>query len=308
MQFICISLHRLLIKLRAELATGADAQGQGIHWSEFVADLWNARLPHLKQETHTERGGEVICNPSTNRYGFEDQSKDFSDDEHFIHGLENDEELAPKAISKEDLATKAKTYTPEDVGDFLASIKLDEYRHLFVEENVGGDVLLEAGDCEFLMELGVKSYLDCARIITLFPRRLQEAEPRLPISEVLRFLRENRLEKYVKLFEQHEIDGDMLMDNGDFKFLIELGVKSYLDCARIITLFPRRLQEAEPRFPISEVLRFLRENKLEKYVELFEHHEIDGDMLVDTELTKKVLKEIGIGLVDTRKIVGKFSQ
>ncbi len=111
----------------------------------------------------------------------------------------------------EELAPKARTYTPEDVGDFLTSIKLDKYRQAFVEAEVGGDVLLDA-DCEFLNELGVNSLLDCVRIMTLFPRRLQDTEPRLPVSEVLRFLRDNRFEKYVELFEKNEIDGDMMMD------------------------------------------------------------------------------------------------
>ncbi len=138
-----------------------------------------------------------------------------------------------------ELAHKARTYTPKDVGDFLTSIKLDRYRPAFVEAEVGGDVFLDA-NCKFLNELGVNSLLDCARIMTLFPRRLQD--------------------------------------------------------------------NAEPRLPISKVLTFLKESKFEKYVELFEQNEIDGDMLVDTELElmRNVLEEIGIGVVDTFKIVSKF--
>ena len=81
-------LHRLLIKLRDELATGADAQTRGNHWSEFVA-VWNAHLPHLREETYRE--GEFVFDPFTNRYGFEDQSDYSSDDELFMHDLENDE-------------------------------------------------------------------------------------------------------------------------------------------------------------------------------------------------------------------------
>ncbi len=112
----------------------------------------------------------------------------------------------------EELAPKARTYTPEDVGDFLTKIKLDKYKQAFVEAEVGGELLLEAADCEFLNELGVNSLLDCVRIMTLFPRRLQDTEPRLPVSEVLRFLGENKFEKYIDVFERHEIDGDMLVD------------------------------------------------------------------------------------------------
>ncbi len=112
---------------------------------------------------------------------------------------------------KQELVSKARTYTPKDVGDFLISIKLEEYVQAFIEADVGGDVLLDA-DCEFLNALEVNSLLDCVRIMTLFTRRLQNTEPRLPVSEVLRFLRENKFEKYVELFKQNEIDGDMLVD------------------------------------------------------------------------------------------------
>ncbi len=81
-------LHRLLINLQTELATGADAQAQGNQWSEFVADLWNAYLPHLREETRGE--GEFVFDPSTNRYGFENQSHYSCDDELFMQELEND--------------------------------------------------------------------------------------------------------------------------------------------------------------------------------------------------------------------------
>ena len=140
---------------------------------------------------------------------------------------------------KEELVSKARTYTPGNVGDFLTSIKLDKYRQVFVDAEIGGDVLLDA-NCKLLDKLGVNSLLDCVHILTLFPRRL----------------------KY----------------------------------------------DAEPRLPISKVLKFLRENKFEKYVEIFEQNKIDGDMLVDTEqeLMRNVLEEIGIGVLDTFKIVSKF--
>ena len=53
-----------------------------------MADLWNAHLPHLREETYGD--GEFVFDPSTNRYGFEDQSDYSSDDELFMQDLEND--------------------------------------------------------------------------------------------------------------------------------------------------------------------------------------------------------------------------
>ena len=96
-------LHRLLIELQVELAAGADSQAQGIHWSEFVADLWNVHLPHLREETYGE--GEFVFDPSTNRYGFENQS---DDDELLMHDLENDEvvDMFGIVLEKEDSITE----------------------------------------------------------------------------------------------------------------------------------------------------------------------------------------------------------
>lgn len=109
------------------------------------------------------------------------------------------------------MAPKARMYTPDDVADFLSSIQLEKYREVFINSEIGGDVLLDA-DEEFLTELGVESPLDCVHIIILFRQRLRETGPRIPISEVLRFLKENKFEKYVELFEKHKIDGEMLLD------------------------------------------------------------------------------------------------
>ncbi len=141
----------------------------------------------------------------------------------------------------EELALKARTYTPEDVGDFLTNIKLDKYRQAFVKAEIGGELLLEAADCEFLYELGVESFLDCVRIMTLFPRRLQDTEPRFPVSEVLRFLRGTKFEKYIHVFELHEIDGDMLVDTeqGLMKNVlkeIEIGA---VDTGKILFMFKK---------------------------------------------------------------------
>ena len=98
------------------------------------------------------------------------------------------------------------------------------------------------------------------------------------------------------------------MLDADDECLTELGVGTALDRVRIITWFPRRLEEVEPKYPVSEVVKYLQENKLEKYITLFEENEIDGDMLLDTDptLMKAVLKEIGVGVVDRVKILSKF--
>ena len=117
------------------------------------------------------------------------------------------------------------------------------------------------------------------------------------------------MDKYRDAFISNEVSGDVLLD-ADSKELScdELGVTSPLDCVRIITLFPRHLQGTEPRFPVSQVLMFLRENNFEKHAKLFEENQIDGDMILNAEqgLMKSALEEIGIGALDRRKILSKF--
>ena len=91
--------------MRAELATSIGAaQAQRNRWSEFIADLWTTHLPHLREETCGD--GKFDFDPSTNRYGFEDQSDYSSDDELFKQDLESDVEdmTQPSKLTEEDLA------------------------------------------------------------------------------------------------------------------------------------------------------------------------------------------------------------
>ena len=221
--------NRLLIRLRAELRdTYRDGEGRANQWSELVADLWSVRLSHLHEKTFGDE--EFVFGPTTGCYGFEDES-DYGSEDGFMLDLKNDifdrEEVESEGIMLNPAVeysfakvvesgpqvthSQARIYSPEDVGDFLSSIRLDKYRKVFISNEVSGDILLEA-DSELLTELGVSSSLDCVRIMTLFPRRLQGAEPRFPLSDVLTFLKENGFEKYIKHFEENQIDGDMLLD------------------------------------------------------------------------------------------------
>ena len=136
------------------------------------------------------------------------------------------------------LVSEARTYSPTDVGDFLCSIKLDRYRENFIDNEVSGDVLLDA-DCECLTEIGVESPLDRVRIKTLFPRHLLKAQPRYSVSEVLKFLSENNLRKYTKQLEENQIDGDMILNTepGLMKQgLREIGI-GVIDVNKIISKF-----------------------------------------------------------------------
>ncbi len=150
-------LHRLLIELQAELQTGADAQAQGNHWSEFVADLWNAHLPHLREETYGE--GDFVFNPSTH-YGFEYQSDDSSDendgyDEVVMKGfgidlaegeffVEVDDSVNQSQVTHSyDLAQSTDKEEESDVEDVIVSSKPNE-------EDLTGELWERVHCCNFL--------------------------------------------------------------------------------------------------------------------------------------------------------------
>lgn len=75
----------------------------------------------------------------------------------------------------------------------------------------------------------------------------------------------------------------------------DLGVKSALHRLKIHLLFRRQLEglgKVAKRYPVEEVVRFLNANKMNKFVEMFEKHQFDGEMLM--EASDEVLDELGI--------------
>ena len=65
----------------------------------------------------------------------------------------------------------ARKMTPKDVGDYLRSIKLDQYVKAFADDEVNGKMLLdvvEDKDKEFLDSLGVKSKVHIRKIFSEF--------------------------------------------------------------------------------------------------------------------------------------------
>ena len=72
-------------------------------------------------------------------------------------------------------------------------------------------------------------------------------------------------------------------------------MKNPLHRLKISLLFRRQLEgigKIAKRYPVEEVVRFLNANKMNKFVEMFEEHKIDGEMLM--EASDDVLAELGI--------------
>ena len=59
-------------------------------WPEIVDDLWQKRLPHLRQEDYGD--GTFLFDPTTGRYGFQDGS-DYGTEDEFMTDLMNEPEF-----------------------------------------------------------------------------------------------------------------------------------------------------------------------------------------------------------------------
>ena len=137
------------------------------------------------------------------------------------------------------LEQEARQYTPERVGEFLASNDMERYAQDFVNGDISGEILLEA-DNEVLTELGVTSAVDRLRIQVLFKRTLRTGLAKYPVAEVIHFLKENKLSKYTDAFELNGIDGDMILAAEDRFFndvMQEIGVSSAVDRLKIRSKF-----------------------------------------------------------------------
>lgn len=101
--------------------------------------------------------------------------------------------------------------SPEEVVEFMSSIGLEEYKEIFLENDMNGAMMLEA-NYDDLAEIGIDSRLHQVKILTLFKRKYSRNEPALSLSvdDVAAFLKEQKLEKFVKPFTVNGIDGSIL--------------------------------------------------------------------------------------------------
>ena len=70
----------------------------------------------------------------------------------------------------------------------------------------------------------------------LFQRSLQGGEAQYSLQSVLNFLEQNKLDKYRAIFQESEMDGDLLLEADD-NVLKELGVSSAVDRKKLKTKY-----------------------------------------------------------------------
>ena len=72
-------------------------------WQELVADLWDKRLPHLREDADLYGNEAFVFDPYTGRYGFEDGS-DVESEGELIDDLIQEEEKSPATLPEESFA------------------------------------------------------------------------------------------------------------------------------------------------------------------------------------------------------------
>ena len=122
------------------------------------------------------------------------------------------------------------------------------------------------------------------------------------VPDIAAFLHDLGMDEYMAVFEEEEVTGMDLLRMPD-RALKELNVNSPLHRLKIKILFKRRLLNANPKYPVQCVVRFLQSvGKFCNYAKSFEENVIDGEILLAA--TPEVLEELGVtkGLHQTQII------
>lgn len=126
------------------------------------------------------------------------------------------------------------------MAELLKRRGLGKFAAKFLEEEVNGSLLLEAGR-DLFQEMGIKSALEWVRVAVWFRRELQGTTEEEPVKAMHDILTGDtkHLSQYLHKFQQASVDADMVLyakkcDCHD-ALLKELGVSKALHRAKIIT-------------------------------------------------------------------------
>lgn len=119
----------------------------------------------------------------------------------------------------------------------MQCIGLEKYIPQFEDFSINGEILLAAGQGKGLEELGVVDPLHRLKIFVLFRRELEgisKIAKRYPVEEVVRFLHSIKMSEHVENFEEHQIDGELLLE-ATHEALEVLGVVKQIQRIAILT-------------------------------------------------------------------------
>lgn len=124
---------------------------------------------------------------------------------------------------------------------------------------------------------------------------MQRRAKEYSLQDILAFLESKNLSHYAKLFEEFDINGELLIQFHDDE-LRDMGIESALDRLRISTYFRRHVVKSEglaELYPVEAVFQFLQETRpLQQFAASFKEQCIDGEMLLNA--SDEVMNELGV--------------
>lgn len=145
---------------------------------------------------------------------------------------------------KVDMPLLAEKFTTDDVVEFLTKIEMSQYAESFQEEEISGDILLEA-DCDMLEELKVTSRLHQMKIMHLFRKQLLSSDTKYPNDHLSSFLEQQKMKMHIPTLKDNGIDGDMILEVDSEimkKVLEEIGITK-LQITKIIIKYKKFVKE-----------------------------------------------------------------
>ena len=116
-------IYRLRLQLQREVEGTETEHALRGRWPEVVDDLWQKRLPHLRQEDYGD--GTFLFDPTTGRYGFQDGSGYGTEDE-FMTDLMNEPEYQEEGEGEREAGEAYyDEYGEHDVDDSFEELELE---------------------------------------------------------------------------------------------------------------------------------------------------------------------------------------
>ena len=132
----------------------------------------------------------------------------------------------------------------------------------------------------------------------------------LSVEDVVKFLYHVKLDKYASIFEDFEINGELLIQLPDNE-LQDMGIASALDRLKISVYFRQYIlgiKNIPNQESVREVVRFLEDNKpLSQFAFKFGENSVDVQLLLSA--SDEVMRELGVDKgVHIRLIRTKFKK
>ena len=145
--------------------------------------------------------------------------------------------------------------------------------------------------------------------MTLDENELELAK-QLSVEDIVKFLHDVKLEQYATIFEEFEINGELLIHLPDNE-LQDMGIVSALDRLKISVYFRQYVLGAKNipnQQSVREVVKFLEDNKpLRQFASRFGENNVDALLLLSA--SDEVMRELGVDTgVHVRLIRTKFKK